>query len=543
MAVLSRLFKVGTIADSLGAYVPAKIFQKALGFARLLLLIYLLPKVQFTLWGLGMMIFTTAAPLLTWGTQHGLVRYASFYEVQGQLRSFYRRIRFPILAIGIGMTIVALIFSGWITRFMIAPKAGSFELAHRQQLWLCWAALANALAMVLYHNALSIIIGMRAYRLVAAVEIVFTVVFTIFVVVGLLVSPTGLTVLLAHLLALLIALAAGLVGLHLSLRDSPLASAPVSIQELTSRTIEAGAVESISDTDAIAPLTDLTVGGEPLPERPIGRGTLLRVLKFGAAALPGVVLWRWASYTSFWLTSKIRGMAEGGDFLAFLSLGQPIIFLADAIWAVIFTHVVKHWESNRRGEAICVLETAYKAVAISMMALTILALAAAPLWIKILPGKYQHGVVLLPGLFMFFQVMIHLALLTILVKIHERPWVIALAALLGIAGNVALALWWMPRFGYPPQAAALAGAVGIYVGSGLVTLVYLLTTRTKLHTATYAILAAPPILLLPPLAAAAIWTVVLLVAGFTPWIFSHQEKKDLSESLRRAAGLFRRGGR
>ena len=93
MGLLKRLLTVHSIADSVGFYVPAKMLQKALGFVRLLLLTYLIGRTQCGLWGLGMMLFTVAAPLLAVGANHGLTRYVVLYEARGMLREFYRRMR------------------------------------------------------------------------------------------------------------------------------------------------------------------------------------------------------------------------------------------------------------------------------------------------------------------------------------------------------------------------------------------------------------------------------------------------------------------
>jgi len=537
--LLSRLLKVGSVTDSLGAYVPAKILQKGLGLARLLLFIYMLPKAQFALWGLGMMIFTIVGPLLSLGTQHGLVRYAAHYEVQGQLNRFYRRVRWPILALAAGMTVLALTGSEWITWLFISGKSSTAELSHQQQLRLCWAAVGNALALVLYHNALSVLIGMRAYRLVSVVEIFFTMVFTAAGALLLVFWPTGLAALVGHLIGVLASLALALAGLHLLLGRAGKAPGP-SVGPEASLAAEADAVESISYPDDVAALTDLSAGGRTRAGEKLGREAFLRVLKFGLAALPGYILWRWASYTSFWLTSKIRGMSEGGEFLAFLSLGQPIVFLADAVWAVVFTHVVNHWESGRRRMGMSILQTAYKAVGLAMLGLTLLVLAGAPVWIRILPPRYHQGLSLLAGLLMFFQVMIHLGLLTILAKLHERPWVIAVAALIGIAANVILALRWMPQFAYPPRAAALAAGVGIYFGSTVVSIFYVLITRTRLHAATFVMVFFPAVLLLWLPIAGAVWAVAALVAVCTPWIFSAQEKRTLLGAAGQIVRLLRR---
>ena len=82
------------------------------------------------------------------------------------------------------------------------------------------------------------------------------------------------------------------------------------------------------------------------------------------------------------------------------------------------------------------LETAYKAVTIAMMAMTIMILAPARCGWPCCPAKYHQGLVLLGGLLMFFQAVSNLSLLTTVARLRERPIVIALAALAGGVANV-----------------------------------------------------------------------------------------------------------
>ena len=102
MSALSRLLKVGSIAESMGVYLPAMILQKAVGLLRVVLLVYLLSDApgEYGLWGIGVMVFTVAAPLLTLGASQGLIRYVSFYEARQRLTEFYRRVRQSIAVRG-----------------------------------------------------------------------------------------------------------------------------------------------------------------------------------------------------------------------------------------------------------------------------------------------------------------------------------------------------------------------------------------------------------------------------------------------------------
>ena len=522
------------MADSLGAYVPAKIIAKALGMVRLILFLYLLTKVQFTLWGLGGLVMAVAAPILTLGANHALVRYAGLYEQRNQLESFYKKIRWPLVWLCLILTAVAMAFSGPLTRLVMVAKgdAGGLDF---QTLWpVCVAGLANGFGLALYHNLLSIIIGIRAYRLVGVLELTFSVIFAVLGVVAIMIQPTALAILSAHMATLVLATIAAAAGLKFFL-DNPQTQQPPSRVSVADET---DSVEAITGPGTVAAIGNI---GAPVPDHvePIGHRDYFRLLRFGLLALPGFVIWQWANNTSFFLTSKIRGLSEGGDFLAFMLLGQPVVFLADSAWAVVFTHVARRWEAGERNTAMFTLKTAYKAIAMVMMSLSIILLASAPLWVKILPRQYQHGLVLLPGLFMFFQVIVHLALLTILAKLHERPWVIAIAGIMGVAFNIVLGLLWIPKFDYAPQGAALAAGIGMYAGSVLTAAVYFALSRVKIGLPTLLVLLAPAILLLPAWAGGAIWVLALLTAAFTSMIFSRREKQILLASLGRLGHILR----
>ena len=554
VAVLTRLLQVGSIAQSIGVYVPVKMLQKALGLVRLLLFLVLMTRSEYGLWGLGMLIFTVAGPVLSLGSHHGLIRYAGLYEARGQLRAFCRRMQWAVPAVTIVMTAGAVAGSGLITDLVIVSYRQARAIAYAQQRMICWAALANALVLALYYNMLGLMYGLRTYRLAAAVELLFGVAFTALGIAALLISPTGLSALLAHLAALVVSLAAGVVVIHVGL-DRLAEAGGMAMPERPGRGLRTAA--QTTREQGTQRQLEAPVGLEPLAEEhwrsgavlPAARdsragpelsmdGAFRRVLRFGLVALVGATLWSWAIYVSFWLTSKICGTALGGVYHAFLSLGQPVLFVADAIWAVLFTHVAKRWETGQRATALVILETAYKAVSMAMLTLTLVVVATAPVWVRILPQRFRAGEELLPGLFMFFQVVIHLALMSVLAKLHERPIVIALAALWAVAGNVLLALSWLPLYG--PRGAALAAGVGGYVGSGLVTGAYLLLCRVRLAWSTYFVIACPAILLLPVWLAAAAWACVVAVAILTPLMFDAPQKELLISFVRGLNPLKRR---
>lgn len=518
---MDRMLKVGSLADSMTVYVPAMVLQKAIGMGRVVLFTYILTKAEFGLWTLAAMIFSIAAPLLTLGSNQGLARYVSYYEAHGHLRSFYRRIRWCILILAMGLGTLAFVGSPLITRYVIMSKV-KVELTFDQQQLLCIAALANALLLALHHSMIGFMNGMRTYRLVSASEIFFAIMFTVFAMAAI-VYPTGLALCTAHGVALLVTLIFEAILLH------------VAVERLGTVVIEPAekiiaAPDSETEEVVTADIRDISKESEP---KTVG-GCFQRMLHYSLPAVFATLLAQLVLYVSFGITNRRYGKEFGGEYGVFLLLSQPIVFLANAAWAVVFTHIARHWESSDRRAAVLVLETAYKAVAIAMMTMAVGIYVSSPLWVRILPDKYQNGIYLLGGLLLFFQTLTHLAIMTIMAKLRETPIMIALVWAVALAVNIVLAELWMgsdPRDGM--IYAAKAAGLGMYLGGGLVTVAYLLITRSRLHLSTYIVLACPIILLLPFWVTAAAWAAILVIAMFTPWLFNHRQKQLIAVAVGR----------
>lgn len=543
MAVAGRLLKVGSMADSMTVYVPAMMLQKGIGLARLLLMVHLLSTVEYGLWAVGAFLFDVITPVITLGSNHGLTRYVSFYEARGRLRRFYRQIRLPILGICVVLTGVALANTHLLARYVVASRSDVSGIDAVRHVRVCLAALGNAFIMALYLNLMGFCNGLRTYRLIAVVELLFSVAFTIAAVIVILVHPTGTAVLLAHSAAVTIALVFGLVMLHLGLNRSwPDGERS---PENTARPVPHGGADA--DEHAVAdalPDVRTTPRRTAVPEG-LG-GTLSRILHYGFVALVSTVLWNLLGYVSYYLTHRRFGAQAGGTFQAYIRLlGQPVMALSNAAWAVVFTHVARDWEGYRGDDSappaqpaqpLQALQTAYKAVAMCLMTVGVLLYVSAGLWIRVMPAEMvSSGRALVPGLLMFFQSLAHLALLTMLAKLREKPAVIAIAAVAAAAANVALAMWWMPSAG--PAGAANAAGVGMYVGGGIVAVAYFLTARLHIRLSTYIVLAAPALFLMPAWTAATVWAALLLISWQSSLLFDHGEKGILR---RRAAGLLRR---
>ena len=520
MSLVRRLFLTGSLTESLGIYVSMTVLQRGLGLVRVFVLTWLLTVEQYGLWGLGAMLFAIGAPIVTLGSTGGVERYVSLFEARGRLRAFYRMMRWSVPVLALVLTSAALLASDGITSLIFAAGKGPHGVTGDHQKLICWAAIANALLLALYLNMLAFPRGMRAHRAVSAVEILFGLTFTAMALVVLVVAPTGLAVLLAHAAAMVISLAAGMVLLHLGLEAS------ASFQPQPPGTDEANRLAEGGGT-------------VPLPNDVRRPRMLLRLLAYGLVSLLGTLLWTLNTHISFYLTSTKLDKCDAGVFYAFMRLSQPLVLLAGAAWTVLFVHVARHWEIRDRSETMMVLETAYKAIAMSVMTLAVLVYAFSPLWVRTFKSEYRDKVELVGPLLMYFQAMAGMAMMAMLAKLRERPMVIAVAAVVAGAANVALAEWWIPIYGV--AGAAYAAGVGMFLGVTVVSLSYLVAIKAGLQWRTIAVLALPAALLLPRWAAVGLWLAILGGVACTPLMFDKAQKRLLWAGLKAGINSRRRG--
>lgn len=538
MSAFARLLKTGSIAQSMSVYLPAIVLQKALGLGRVVLLTWLISKTEMGFWGLAMMAFTLAAPLTTLGANHAMTRYVSAYEARGELQSFYRRARRWVLLLVVCSTGLALATSPWLVegllRFKQVVRGGSLVL-NIYQWHMATATIVNIGLMGLYLCLLSFMYGLRVYRLVSVVEVVYSLIFTVLTVAWTLYRPEALSVLLAHAVSMGAALCLGGVLLEFGVRrlvrrqEAPLPPAPL-----------ADDVEPAPEADDVGPVISVRTGHLAPPSATSGV-TFRRFVRFGLAALFGALLWQALGFVSFFMVYTWFDGRTAGPLLVFLRLSQPIAFLAAAAWAILFSHVARRWEHGERLMAMFVLETAYKALSLTIMTISVLIYATAPWWKDMVDPAFRYGYVYLPGLLTFSATMSNLTLLTMLGKLHERPSIIVLAALAAGGLNVLLAVLWMsPPYEWHVNGAARAAGLGMYFGGGLVMLVYLLAARVRLSDSTYFIIATPILLMLPAVWVGVAWGIILPVILLSNWVFGPREKNVLLSVIYRGmAGVGR----
>lgn len=478
------------MSSSLKAYVPAMVFQKAISMARVLLFAHLITSEQYDLWGLGLMLLNILPLGLTLGTNYALGRFVSGFEARGQLREFYRRIRWPILGCCLLLTAVAASAAKPISSLV-------FHGDSPEHLRLYAWSLANCLAMALYFNLVAFMSGLRTYRLVAGMELFFNSLFAVLGAVALVYRPTGQALMAAHVASLAVSIPLGLVLLHAAIRKIS-AEAPA------------------------------WTGAVPQGDGPPLRGIFGKALSFGVPAMIGAVLWVCTGLLSFYLTSR-QSRIDGGVYMIFVQIAQPVAFLASTAWTVVYGHVARRWESGEKEQALENLQTAFVAVAAVTMTAAVLLYAAAPGWVFALPPAYRGGVELLGGLLMLFQATAVMGLLNMLCFLRHQPAAGFAAAGAGIAVNALLAAWWLPLYG--AAGAAWAAGAGVFVGAAAVMTVYLFLARVRLQSGAYLMLSSPALLALgaalPAWTVAVAWALVLAVALKTRLLLDVRQREIL----------------
>jgi O-antigen/teichoic acid export membrane protein len=525
----------------MSVYLPAMVLQKALGMGRLILLTRFLSSAEMGDWGLGLMIFTLGAPLVTLGANHSLVRYVSLFEVRGMLGEFYRKACWWVVILAVILTAAGVMVCQPLLEAAIFVKVKFLgaDVVPQPFPWrLAIAILCNVGLMGVYISMMSFIYGLRVYRLASVLEVMFTAMFSVLALTFCYVWPSALTMLWTHAAALGIVVVVGILYLNVAVRRL---CQPDVRQEVAPELAGPVPMEPSADADSVAVGIPIQASRDTAEIKQRDVPAFSQVLKFGLLAMVGSLIWCGAGYISFFMIYMRWGDKHAGPFMVIMRLSQPIIFIANAVWGVLFAHVASRWEKGDRRGAMFVLETAYKSVTLVMMTLAMLIYLASPLWIRVLAEDYQY-VTYVSGLLTFYMTVCNMTLLTILAKLHERPIVIALAALAGGGMIAILAALWMPIYGaliWGEVGAARAAGVGMYFGGGMVTLVYLLSSRTRLHDSTYFVFGTPVLLLLPAKIVAPIWAVVLPVCVFSSWVFTSRQKQVLRETMRKGWASFK----
>jgi O-antigen/teichoic acid export membrane protein len=536
MAFMHRLYRPAPLAASLGMYVPAVTVQRLLGLARTILFMWMMVGAQFGLWGLGSMVFSLAASVVTLSGFNGIQRYVSYYQVQGRLAEFYRATTGRLTVLAAALTAATLALSPWLARWSMGTVSGDTSVDDAQRLAVFQAAAVNALLMGLYLNMTAWMRALRVYRLMSCADVLYGLLFLALAPAAMLWRPTALTALAAHAASLAIVLAGGTWALRRAV-------AAVAESAIEAQAVTVAAADMSPQADGEPILADLaalhatpasaapglTPSPSPVDGAGTGAGMFPRLLAFSAVSMVGGLIALVQGYVSLWFVQRYHHEEGAALYQAYFVLCQAIPVLASTVWVVVFSHASMHWEQGRRDLARRQLETTFKGVAAVLLTLAVVLYATADAWVVILPTKFRLSRELLPWLLTYFLATANLGYAYVASNLRERPGVSAYTGVAAVAVNALLAAWLVPTGGPlgGAQSAAAAGLACLLAGW-----VYVAIARFGASPATWALSFAPLLLLLGAwpagLALAGIW----VLAAVTPWVFSPGEKQMIASAVR-----------
>jgi len=533
---MRRLFHVDSVSDAMGVYVSASVAGKAIGFARTLAFVHLLSQApaEYNVWAIGSVLITLSGTAMCLGANLALTRYASVFQVRGELVGFLRRVAWPLLAMPSVLAVPVLLASGVIASWL-APAGQDVSPADVRMVQL---AVLNGALLAVYLEMLGLMHGLRTYRLAAAVELFFSVLFLAVAVAWVASTRQGENLLWGHLVSLAVATAAGLWLTARATRDAGVSPALTMPCDEPLENAQPGLAYSMDQTHGTHNAGELAATKRSEDGTPASRcdASFLKLLRFGLPALAGQLAWLAAPFVGYYVVNRRIGDAEAGIFASWMLLAQMVYFAANAAWQVVYSHAARRWADDAKA-AFVRMRTSYKGLALACLAASVVMYLAEPLWMHVLPAKYQVGRDVLGGLLMLYAAMTQMAVMTMTARLMEKPAATALPALAGGVVSAVLAVWWVAEHG--AAGAAWAGGVGMLTGGTAAAAAWFVLRRVRVGARTYVVLLSPAILLAgwttPWLAAVCLLTLVA-AAFFTPAIFTREEKQEILRRLRRKNG-------
>lgn len=177
------LYKADSIAKSLAVNTLASVINRALGLGRMVGLAWLMPKDQFGLFNVGLLVSNVALPICSLGLHDGAARYAPIFEAAGRRRAFLRRLFLLVVLIVPALSWPMLVFADALGP-LVFSAIGRMDAAAREMS--AGAASSLMKAVCAYVVCLSVFFvitntfkGLRMFRLLSYVDVTVGALFTL----------------------------------------------------------------------------------------------------------------------------------------------------------------------------------------------------------------------------------------------------------------------------------------------------------------------------------------------------------------------------
>jgi len=507
MTLTKNLFQSDSIALSLGVNMSASIAQRGLGFARGIILAWLVSQGEFGLLGVALMVANLLMPICTVGLYEGIARYAPYHESGRTLLGF--AVRSLLLTVGIAAAVTAILFvpAEAVGRFLFSAGTAATgqtgtDVAPPDPGALTRAVLICVFTMAPFHAVMALLKGLRMFRALSLMELTVALLFTLLAIGGAWAGlATARSVMIAYAVSNLV---------------SVVVFAP-------------GLLRSISSSSGIEKRTN----GD---QRTL-RSTLLA---FSAWAGGTAILRHVTSCYPMWHLLKVSAQETVGTFHAVRMVTQLVGIGAVMLVSIVSANAARIWEHEGREPAVARLVMWTKATLLGLFGAAVCLSVACPLIMRVLPRSFGEGVAAFDVMLLLFLLISFVLLIAVRVNLIEKPRMVFVAWAVGMVVSViACCVLLGDPLGQTDapvtgalQSTAWAGVVGI--GAAALTLLGLCARESLAPTRSTLLLAVCCIsvgfgwwLSVPVLA------VVSLASCFTQVIFTGKERAALLSGLAR----------
>ncbi|HWB09120.1 MAG TPA: lipopolysaccharide biosynthesis protein [Pirellulales bacterium] len=488
--------KTDTLVGGIAMLLVLTVVQRLIGFGRGILFCRWLPADELGQWDLAYGFLMLAAPLAVLGLPGSLGRYVEYYRQRRQVRRF-------LLRMGMGTSLVAALAIAAVIAWR-EPFAELFFNSSNE------APLVGVLGVVLatwiaHTGLVALFNALRMTRVVSAMQFCNSLAFAV-------------------------------VGCTLLVGFDP------SAQTVVWSFAAAGVLSSLLGVGWLVKSWSYLPADEPQSELPAesearGKAIWRQVVPFA--------LWVWVSnalantfgLADRWMLIHFSGLGEAealaqvGQYHSARVVSLLFLGIAEMLAGMATPHLACDWEAGRRVEVSRRLNFILKLFALGLYLASVGLLLASPLLFGVaLAGKYAAGMVLLPWTLTYCTWGALAVVATNYLWCAERARWASLSLALGLATNVGLNAWLLPRFGlfgavWATSAANFAMLAAMYASAW--------SCGMRFHRGT--LLAS-----VAPLAVAfGTWPALLVSIALTllglrgNWLFTPQEQQELAASVRR----------
>jgi len=368
--------------------------------------------------------------------------------------------------------------------------------------------------LIVYYLVLSVLKGLRMFRLLSLMELTHGVVFTAMAIIVVLIGRrTAVAIIACYMMSLWIAMACFALPtcLHLML--------------------EAG--------------QDKPLAGDPM---------VRRMFAFSLWAALAAVMWQGLQHYPLWYLNRIHGSDVAGVFGAMRTITQYVVIAAVAVATVVMMAVTKLWEAEGREPADRLLGLAFKTTSLILLTGCVTMALLRHEVALLFDPRYREGAEVIPLLLLAFLTAGNLAFLAVHFNLIEKTRFLFWPWAFGVGCNVLIGVWLVrhvasgaasesvmkvgrtiaPVFNCGADtnigSAAWTGALAV-IGALAICLLLLRVERRPVDLGSYLLLASTGLLalrwyvMLPGIIA--IWVLALT----THLVFSKEEKAVLTERI------------